>query len=152
MTDATVARQHNSEGLQMTKNREQLRGLLNTRRFATTIGLAGLAAVHIMDLPAKWAETQYLAFAYIGAIVAAGVLIERLLASGRPVDYLASAGLALAVMAGFAVNRIVGMPGAMDDLGNWFEPLGLLSVFVEVFTVYLAVEGYRIARRLLALP
>ena len=135
----------------MTKNREQLRGLLNTRRFATTIGLAGLAAVHIMDLPAKWTETQYLAFGYIGVIVFAGVLLERLLKSGNAVDYLAAAGLALSVIAGFVVNRIVGMPGAMDDLGNWFEPLGLLSLFVEVFTAYQAIEGYRIAKRLIAI-
>ena len=135
----------------MTKNREQLRGLLNTRRFSTTIGLAGLAAVHIMDLPGKWAETQYLAFGYIGIIVMAGLLIERLLKSGQAFDYLASAGLALAVIAGFIVNRTVGMPGATDDIGNWFEPLALLSLFVEVFTVYQAVEGYRIAKRLLAL-
>ena len=135
----------------MTKNREQLRGLLNTRRFATTIGLAGLAAVHIMDLPGKWAETQYLAFGYIGIIVMAGLLIERLLKSGQAFDYLASAGLALAVIAGFIVNRTVGMPGATDDIGNWFEPLALLSLFVEVFTVYQAVVGYRIAKRLLAL-
>jgi len=74
-----------------------------------------------------------------------------LLKSGQAFDYLASAVLALAVIAGFIVNRTVGMPGAMDDIGNWFEPLALLSLFVEVFTVYQAVEGYRIARRLLAL-
>ena len=135
----------------MTKNREQLRGLLNTRRFATTIGLAGLAAVHVMDLTGKWAETQYLAFGYIGIIVMAGLLIERLLKSGQAFDYLASAGLALAVIAGFIVNRTVGMPGATDDIGNWFEPLALLSLFVEVFTAYQAVEGYRIAKRLVAL-
>ena len=134
----------------MTKNREQLRGLLSTRRFATTIGLAGIAAVHIMDLPGKWAETQYLAFGYIGIIVLAGLLIERLLKSGHAYDYLVSLGLALAVIAGFAINRTLGMPGAMDDIGNWFEPLGLLSLFIEVFTVYQAVEGYRIAKRLLA--
>jgi hypothetical protein len=135
----------------MTKNREQLRGLLNTRRFATTIGLAGLAAIHVMDLPGKWAETQYLAFGYIGVIVLAGLLIERLLQAGRPADYLVSAGLSLAVLAGFIVNRTVGMPGATGDIGNWFEPLALLSLFVEVFTAYQAVEGYRIAQRLVAL-
>ncbi len=135
----------------MTKNREQLKGLLNTRRFATTIGLAGLAAVHIMDLPGKWAETQYLAFGYIGVIVFAGLLIERLLQGGHANDYLIAAGLSLAVLAGFVVNRTIGMPGAMDDIGNWFEPLALLSLFVEVFTVYQAIEGYRIARRLVAI-
>ena len=134
----------------MTKNREELKGLLNTRRFATTIGLAGLAAVHVIDLPGKWAETPYLAWAYIGIIVAAAILCERLFKSGRASDFLATAGLALAVLAGFIVNRTVGMPGAMGDIGNWFEPLGLLSLVVEAFTIYQAVEGWRLAKRMVA--
>jgi len=134
----------------MTKNREQLNSLLNTRRFATTIGLAGLAAVHVLDLPGKWAETQYLAWGYIGIIAFAALLTERLLKSGKAADFLAAAGLALAVIAGFVVNRTVGMPGAMDDIGNWFEPLGMLSLFVETFAAYQAIEGYRVAKRILA--
>jgi len=135
----------------MTKNIEQLRNLLNSRRFAIKIGLAGIAAVHVMDLPGKWQETQYLAFGYIGVIVIAGLLMERLMKPGHPNDYLVAAGLSLAVLAGFVVNRTVGMPGATGDIGNWFEPLALLSLFVEAFTAYQAVEGYRIAKRLVAL-
>ena len=107
--------------------------------------------MHVIDLPGKWAETQYLAVGYIGIIVLSGLLIERLLQVGRASDYLVAAGLSLAVLAGFVANRTVGMPGAMGDIGNWFEPLGLLSIFVEVFTTYQAVEGYRIAKRLVAI-
>jgi hypothetical protein len=39
-------------------------------------------------------------------------------------------------MLGFVINRTVGMPGAMGDIGNWFEPMGLLSLFVEGFVIW----------------
>jgi hypothetical protein len=141
---------HCTERIKMTKNREELKNLLNMRRFSTTIGLAGIAAVHVLDLPGKWAETQYLAWGYILVIVAAAILCERLFRNTKPTNFLATAGLALAVFAGFVVNRSVGMPGAMDDIGNWFEPLGLLSLAVEAFTAYQAIEGWRVSRRVLA--
>jgi hypothetical protein len=41
------------------------------------------------------------------------------------------------------VNRTVGMPGAMDDIGNWWEPLGLLSLMVEAWVVWQAVAAAR---------
>lgn len=34
-------------------------------------------------------------------------------------------------MAAFVVSRTVGLPGGADDIGNWSEPLGLASLFVE---------------------
>jgi hypothetical protein len=34
------------------------------------------------------------------------------------------------------------MPGAMGDIGNWFEPLGLLSIFIELFAVWHSVLGF----------
>ena len=45
-------------------------------------------------------------------------------------DYLAPAGLPAEVVARFVVNRTEGMPGANGDIGNWMEPLGLLSLVV----------------------
>jgi hypothetical protein len=33
------------------------------------------------------------------------------------------------------------MPGATDDIGNWLEPLGLASLFVEGLTVLAALAG-----------
>jgi hypothetical protein len=134
----------------MTKNRDQLKNLLTMRKFSVSVGLAGLATVHIMDLPGKWSETPYLAFSYIAIIVFSGLLIERILKNANRFDFLATILLALGVLAGFVINRTVGMPGAMDDIGNWFEPLGLLSLFVEIFTAYQALEAYRITKRLVA--
>ena len=94
-----------------------------------------IAAVHVMDLPGKFAETPYLAWGYIGVIAAAAILIERIANGARRQDFVAAALLSAAVLLGFIVNRTVGMPGATGDIGNWFEPLGLLSLFVESFTL-----------------
>jgi hypothetical protein len=116
------------------------------RKFATIVGLAGIAAIHLMDLPGKFTETPYLGVAYVGMIAAAFVLIERIVKNAKPIDFLAAAGLAASVFAGFVVNRTVGMPGAMGDIGNWFEPLGFLSLFVEAFTAWQALSAFNLSK------
>ena len=34
-------------------------------------------------------------------------------------------------MLAFIYSRTAGLPGSADDIGNWWEPLGLASLFVE---------------------
>jgi hypothetical protein len=89
----------------------------------------------------------YLAVAYVFLIVAALVIMERIIRGGVLIDYLASIGLGLAIILAFVVNRTVGMPGATDDIGNWLEPLGLLSLVVEGFVVWQAVAAVALLRR-----
>jgi hypothetical protein len=36
------------------------------------------------------------------------------------------------------INRTVGMPNATEDVGNWLEPLGLASLFVEALVTLVA--------------
>ncbi|MBC7442523.1 MAG: hypothetical protein H7311_08395 [Ramlibacter sp.] len=114
---------------------------LPIRRIVVGLSLTVLAAIHVLDLPGKFAETPYLAVAYIGLIVAALVVAERLFVVGSRRDFAAAAVLSVLVIVGFVVNRTVGMPGAMDDIGNWLEPLGLLSLLVEAFVVWQAVAA-----------
>lgn len=128
------------------KPNQDLLHQFTARKFAVIVGLAGIAAIHVMDLPGKFAETPYLAWAYMGMIAAAAVLIERIVRNAKPIDFLAAAGLGASALVGFIINRSVGMPGAMGDIGNWFEPLGFLSMFVEGFTVWQALAGFRLAK------
>lgn len=128
------------------KSITQLQQELHNRRTSVTIGLIGIAGVHIADLPAKWEETRYIAFMYIGAIAACVLLIERLVVKTSKRDYLLSSLVSFSVLMGYVVNRTVGMPGATDDIGNWFEPLGLLSLFIEVFAVWHAMNAYRVIK------
>ncbi|KGJ72794.1 hypothetical protein GY21_13095 [Cryobacterium roopkundense] len=114
---------------------------LNHRRMAVGISLASIAAIHVLDLPGKLAETPYLGVGYIMIIIASLVLMERLFVVGSRRDFIAAAALSGAVIVGFVINRTVGMPGAMDDIGNWLEPLGLLSILVEGFVVWQALAA-----------
>jgi hypothetical protein len=112
-----------------------------TRRVAVGLGLATVAAIHVLDLPGKFAETPYLGVFYIGLIAAALVIMERLFIAATRLDFIAAAGLAATVIVGYSINRTVGMPGATGDIGNWLEPLGLLSLVVEAFVIWQAVSA-----------
>jgi len=111
------------------------------RRAAVGLGLASIGAIHILDLPGKLAETPYLGAFYIALVIAAFVLTERLFIVGSGRDFIAAAALSAAVIVGFTINRTVGMPGATGDIGNWLEPLGLLSLVVEVFVLWQSVAA-----------
>lgn len=100
-------------------------------RAVASAGLLGIALVHLLDLPGKIHETPYLGWAYIGLIVAATVVAIGLVLRDERRVWQASFAIAAVTLAGFIVNRTVGMPNAMDDIGNWLEPLGLASLFVE---------------------
>jgi hypothetical protein len=117
------------------------------RRGVAAIGLAGIALIHVLDLPGKLQETPYLGVAYLGLIVTALIVAEALVRRDTALVWLAAAGIALATMGGYVVNRTLGMPGATGDIGNWLEPLGLASLFVEGVVAMLAVTGLVRRRR-----
>ena len=120
---------------------------LYARQIAVGLALAVTAAIHVLDLPGKIEEVPYLAVAYVFLIVASFVIMERIFRVGKPLDYVAAIGLGLAILLAFVVNRTVGMPGATDDIGNWLEPLGLLSLVVESFVVWQATAAVLLLRR-----
>lgn len=112
------------------------------RRALVVAGLFGIAAVHLADLPDKMAEVPYLGWGYLGLIVASLVLAELVVTRSDRRLMAASAGLSAAVLIGFAINRTTGMPGAMDDIGNWTEPLGMISLLIEAGVVWLGARAW----------
>ncbi len=111
------------------------------RRALTAVALLGIALIHVLDLPGKMQETPYLGVAYLGLIAGCVLVAEGLIRAENRQLWLAAGGLALATLVGFVINRTVGMPGATDDIGNWSEPLGIASLFVEGVVVLLAGLG-----------
>ena len=109
-------------------------------RAAAVVGLLGIALIHLLDLQAKLDETPYLGVLYIVLIAAAVATAGALIHVDDRRAWLAAAGLAVLTLLGYAINRTVGMPSATDDIGNWLEPLGLASLFVEATTA--AVAAY----------
>ncbi|MUH50023.1 MAG: hypothetical protein F2789_02325 [Actinobacteria bacterium] len=111
-------------------------------RAASTVGLLGIALIHVLDLPGKWSEARYLGIGYVLVIAAALALAEINATRHDPRALLAAAGLAALVVFGFVVNRTVGMPNASEDIGNWSEPLGLASLFVELVTLWVCLRAW----------
>lgn len=95
------------------------------------VGLAGIALIHLLDLQSKWQETRYLGVLYIVLIVACAVASAMLLTARQREAWLITVACAAAPIAFYCVSRTVGLPAATGDTGNWLEPLGLASLYVE---------------------
>ena len=125
-------------------------------RAVASIGLVGIGLIHILDLPGKLEETPYLGVAYIALIVGTLVGAAWLAMRDDRRAWMLGAVLALATLAGYVINRTVGMPNATEDIGNWLEPLGLASLFVETLvalvTILALADGSRGGRAVKRAP
>ena len=108
-------------------------------RAIAVVGLAGVALIHLLDSPGTFGEQAYKGWLYVGLIAGSIVTAAALIRSSDSRAWLAAALLPLGALAGFVVSRTVGLPGGADDIGNWTEPLGLASLFVEGCLVALSV-------------
>lgn len=111
------------------------------RRGTAIMGLLAIAFVHVVDATAKFHETAYLGWAYVALIVgclgAAVALIER---DDRRA-WLVAATLSGLAFAAFSISRTTGLPAANGDIGNWFEPLGLATLFAETVVLFVSARA-----------
>jgi hypothetical protein len=95
------------------------------------IGMAGIGLIHLLDLPGKLTETPYMFWMYIGLMLGSLAIAAELIRTGSKLAWTGAAGLALSAATGYTLSRTVGLPHAHADIGNWTEPLGLASLWVE---------------------
>ena len=112
-------------------------------RSAAIIGLLGIALIHFLDVVGKFTETPYITALYLALIgacfVASGLIIGRTPRRG----WLLAAAASGATFVAFVLSRTTGLPAAMGDIGNWSEPLGLASLFVEGSVVLMSVVALK---------
>lgn len=116
-------------------------------RAVVAVGLAGIALIHLLDSIGKYHETRYVFWMYVALMLGSVVVAAGVLHRPQRAIWLAAAGLAAGALAGFVISRSVGLPNATDDIGNWTEPLGLASLFVEASVVGASLYGYLAADR-----
>jgi hypothetical protein len=112
-------------------------------RFAGAALSFGVYWIHVQDqggFPGNndgWMRYGY----YVLEAAAVLVAIVLMTANGRLLQraWLLAAGVALGPMVGYILTRSSGLPGDMDDKGNWTQPLGLLSLAVEGVLLVLAL-------------
>jgi hypothetical protein len=112
-------------------------------RSAAVVGLAGIALIHLLDASSKFEETPYMGWMYIGLITSSLAVAGLLVRANSREAWLAAIALSTSAIAGFTLTRTTGLPQAGGDIGNWSEPLGLASLFVEGTVI--VISGYALA-------
>ena len=116
---------------------------LRSRTLAVLMAGAGLA--HLPVAPMHLREAPYMGGLFL-AFAATGVVLGALLwwRPGRwPVDIAGM--LCVAAVLTYAATRLVAFPQIGDDVGNWGEPWGVVSIVLESSVVVLAAVSRRAA-------
>jgi hypothetical protein len=112
-------------------------------RGLAAVGLLGIALIHVLDAIPTFSELPYKGWLYLALIVSAIAAAGMLVRGGSRGVWAAVAGLVTGAALMFVYSRTVGLPGGADDVGNWSEPLGVATLFLE--GAVLAIAGYALA-------
>jgi hypothetical protein len=107
-------------------------------RAVAVVGLAGVALIHVLDAHDTFVSAPYKGWLYVGLIVGCLGTAAMLIRDGDRRAWGAALLFPLGALAAFVISRTVGLPQGADDIGNWWEPLGLASLFAESCLVVLA--------------
>jgi hypothetical protein len=107
-------------------------------RAGVIFGLFGVALIHLLDVFSKLEETPYLGGLYIALIGASLAVGMRLIWTCNRRLLGMAAAIAGATFIAYVLSRTTGLPKSSGDIGNWEEPLGVASLFVEGLVVILS--------------
>ncbi|MGW5372094.1 hypothetical protein ACWER6_33590 [Streptomyces sp. NPDC004009] len=110
-------------------------------RWAGALLCLVVAGIHVVDQGGITTrrDPYYIGIAYHVLEIAAVIAAVLLLANRVRAGWLLAAGVAAGPVLGYVLSRGPGLPGYRDDVGNWTEPLGLVSLAVEGALLLLAV-------------
>lgn len=104
------------------------------------------AAAHLPVIGPHLAEAPYMGVLFIVLTAACLALaVAAMVRDTMAVYALAALTCALAIL-GYIATRLVAFPMLADDVGNWFEPMGVLSVASEAIVVLSAGLAFRAVR------
>ncbi len=110
-------------------------------RWPLAAATAVTAAAHLPEIGTHLHEAAYMGEEFIVLTVACLALgLAALVCDSIAVYRLTVVTCGLALV-GYAATRMVAFPLLADDVGNWLEPLGVVSVVAEAFAVFTAVGG-----------
>ena len=94
------------------------------------VALAITTYIHVAGMSEKFSETPYIGVGYV-LLSAACVLSIALIAFRDRRGWYLGALTCLLTFIGYVLTRTVGLPGAMDDIGNWGETAGIWALAAE---------------------
>jgi hypothetical protein len=118
-------------------------------RIVAALLCLGVAAVHIVDqggIPGTktpgYVQAMYYALELGGVLTAITLLVPRFTAR-----WGFALGIGISPIVGYVLSRSTGLPNYTDDIGNWFEPLGVAGLVVETVLVVACLGMLGFARR-----
>jgi hypothetical protein len=88
-------------------------------------------------------EAPYMGVLFILLTIACVTLATAVIVYDAPVVYLAAATICGLTIIGYAATRIVAFPMLEHDVGNWLEPLGVVSIIAEAIVVASSIASLR---------
>jgi hypothetical protein len=107
-------------------------------RTAAAVALAGVAIIHVVDLPDTLQETPLIGDSYYFLIAAAVLAAFWLISVSSKLAWASADLVASAAILGYVLSRTTGLPGDRVDLGNWNCALGIAAISTEALIVLLA--------------
>jgi hypothetical protein len=115
-------------------------------RWLMAVAAASAAAAHIPVIAPHLQEAPYMGVLFILLTLACFVLAMAAIWYDAPAVYLAAATICGLTIVGYAATRLVAFPMLADDVGNWLEPLGVVSIIAETIVVVASVAALRSTR------
>jgi len=107
-------------------------------RASAAIGLMTVGVIHVLEIQGQLSGAVWLTAGFVLLGVIAPIVGLWLLAHPSPVAWQLSALVCLSAGAGYVLTRSVPVPGDTGDVGNWLEPLGVVSLMTEAIVIILA--------------
>jgi hypothetical protein len=103
------------------------------------VGLLGIALIHFLDAFSVIHESAFVFVLYLLLMIVTLAASAILLRTDSRSTWMLAGGTAALTLLGFVLTRTTGLPGFPDNVGNWGEPLGLASLWVESGVIVLSV-------------
>ncbi|HWB66590.1 MAG TPA: hypothetical protein VG708_07165 [Mycobacteriales bacterium] len=97
-------------------------------------------AAHIPVTPEHLHEAPYIGALFIALTVGCFALALLLVGADTRLAYGAASIVAFLAVAAYVVSRSTALPQIGDDVGNWLEPLGVVSIVTEGAACLLSVS------------
>jgi hypothetical protein len=115
-------------------------------RWALTVCAVISAAAHVPVVGEHLLEAPYMGEEFIVLIVGCLLIGAAALICDSVALYLLAVIACGLAITGYAATRIVAFPRLADDVGNWFEPLGVVSISAEAAVVVIALCALAVGR------
>jgi hypothetical protein len=107
-------------------------------RLVAIAALGGVALAHVLQLGDAFAAVDYLGVLFLALIVGCVVLATLLTRMSDELVWSATGALSALVLIGYVLSRTSGLPGFNEEIGEWTEPFGLVSLVFEGLLVCLS--------------